>query len=204
MLNENYVFTERPNRLPLKSPRLGYTGHLINLTSDIITALKSYPSDLNALLQTKNEVDGSDNPVDRLFSEASWEQYITGSYESIIVKQQTVFGGPKPTGTRPVGWGAGYEDDEKAKPATTQEFKRSSDSSVVKKQTADFGPFDEKHENEHDAWITNSDHATRHQSFETDGFDSNAGFGDAFTPSIAGGDTGGVGFISHQSSICFF
>ncbi|KAF8197611.1 SIT4 phosphatase-associated protein-domain-containing protein [Pholiota molesta] len=115
-----------------KGVRLGYMGHLMLISEDVITAMARFPPDLRlAIIQYAPEPE--------------WDQYVTGRYNETKKEDSRLLGGGKPVvrSTRTVGQWKVDEDDMRGVSGDTTrgEFKRATSvepSSVT--QTADFGP----------------------------------------------------------------
>ncbi|KAF9478498.1 SAPS-domain-containing protein [Pholiota conissans] len=132
--SKNDVESSKP-----KGVRLGYMGHLMLISEDVITAMARFPPDLRlAIIQYAPEPE--------------WDQYVTGRYNETKKEDSRLLGGGKPVikSNRNIGQWKVDEDDmmsdtvvgsSNSGDTVRGEFKRATSvepSSI--KQTADFGP----------------------------------------------------------------
>ncbi|KAF9053141.1 SIT4 phosphatase-associated protein-domain-containing protein [Panaeolus papilionaceus] len=126
-----------------KGVRLGYMGHLMLISEDIITAMARFPPDLRL-------------DIIHYAPEPEWDQYVTGKYNQTKQEDSRLLGGGKPVVksgfTKSVTQWKVDEDELSSDTKTTAggnsttatsvkgEFKRTSSQSSSVTQTADFGP----------------------------------------------------------------
>lgn len=130
-----FFFSSKP-----KGVRLGYMGHLMLISEDVITAMARFPPDLRLA-------------IIRYAPEPEWDQYVTGRYNETKKEDSRLLGGGKPVikSNRNLGQWKVDEDDmlsdtvvggsSSSGDTVRGEFKRATSvepSSI--KQTADFGP----------------------------------------------------------------
>lgn len=79
----NYFLSLPPSSKP-KGVRLGYMGHLMLISEDVITALARFPPDLRLI-------------IIQYAPEPEWDQYVTGRYNETKEEDARPLGGGKPT-----------------------------------------------------------------------------------------------------------
>jgi serine/threonine-protein phosphatase 6 regulatory subunit 3 len=193
-----FLFLIRAVRQSASEPRLGYMGHLTLMAVDIIAALEKYPDDFRSILEP-------------LLPQPAWAEYVIGAYAETQRMENIVLGGPRPQSfarnatQSENGWGGDWNDEEDST-SPGQEFRRGAFSS---RQTADFGVapeeeddgtfhFNPSHgfggggwaegsssdsEDEHEAWIKNSDSAAPHHSRDSENMSIDDSFEDSFQSS---------------------
>lgn len=147
-----YLFSPPTSSKP-KGVRLGYMGHLMLISEDVITALARFPPDLRLI-------------IIQYAPEPEWDQYVTGRYNETKEEDARPLGGGKPSvvgngvrsgvmqwkvdendldvgGSGTNGEGAGENGNKGGGGGFRGEFRRASSvgpSSGHVTSTADFGP----------------------------------------------------------------
>ncbi|KAF8969575.1 SIT4 phosphatase-associated protein-domain-containing protein [Flammula alnicola] len=131
-----------------KGVRLGYMGHLMLISEDVITAMARFPPDLRLI-------------IIQYAPEPEWDQYVTGRYNETKKEDNRLLGGGKPvvkpnaartvaqwkvdeddmtTDTGVGGPNSGDGGESSLSGGVRGEFKRATSVGPSSSQTADFGP----------------------------------------------------------------
>ncbi|KAJ3514203.1 hypothetical protein NLJ89_g2505 [Agrocybe chaxingu] len=157
-----------------KGVRLGYMGHLMLISEDVITAMARFPPDLRLI-------------IIQYAPEPEWDQFVTGRYNETKQEDNRLLGGGKPvikTAPRSVSQWKVDEDDvaadavnlsapggigENAQSGSVRgEFRRAGGASPGVRSTADFGPapMDEEDDDEDNVSSGRAPHFARYLAQE--------------------------------------
>ncbi|KAF8912191.1 SIT4 phosphatase-associated protein-domain-containing protein [Gymnopilus junonius] len=149
-----------------KGVRLGYMGHLMLISEDVITAMARFPPDLRLV-------------IIQYAPEPEWDNFVTGRYNETKKEDNRLLGGGKPVIRSNVVRNPAHADDSEIEGGVRGEFRRAASvgpSTPV--STADFGSADGEDDEDDDNMSSNrAPHFARYLAQEmgsTDQFGSSS------------------------------